>query len=268
MGSGIAQVIANAGFEVILQSRKGNAGLERLQRNIQKAKDKGVLNEVQSISLLSNISCTSSLREAVCEVDLVVEAVAEDIAIKRSLFGELDAYCMPHTILASNTSSLSISRLAEATLRVEKVVGMHFFNPAPIMKLIELVQTSMTSKETIESVIDFSHKIGKVPLIVKDSPGFIVNKTLMPMINSAAFTLMEKVATAEDIDSAIKLGANHPMGPLALADLIGVDVCLNIMKELDKSDHLKYPICPLISEMVAQGNLGRKTGRGFFLYMA
>lgn len=267
MGSGIAQVIANAGFEVILQSRKGNAGLERLQKSIQKAKDKGVLNEEQAISLLSNISCTSSLREAVCEVDLVVEAVAEDIAIKRALFEELDSYCMPHTVLASNTSSLSISRLAKATMRIEKVVGMHFFNPAPMMKLIEVVQTSMVSKETIDSVIDFSYKIGKIPLIVKDSPGFIVNRALMPLINSAAFVLMEKVATAETIDSAMKLGANHPIGPLALADLIGVDVCLEIMKELDKSGHIKYPICPLLEKMVAEGDLGRKTGRGFFTYV-
>jgi 3-hydroxybutyryl-CoA dehydrogenase len=267
MGSGITQVVANAGFKVALRSRKGEEGLNRLRDGIRKAVRKEILTDEQAALVLSNINCTSSLSKAVKEADLIIEAVVEDLTIKREIFGAMDASCMQHTILASNTSSLSIARLAEATKRPDKVLGMHFFNPAPAMKLIEVVQAPMTSKETVDSIIEFSNKIGKFPLIVRDSPGFIVNKILMPMINAAAFVLMDKIATAETIDSAMKLGANHPLGPLALADLIGIDVCVNIMKELQcKLEGQPYTVCPLLEEMVTKGILGRKTGKGFFTY--
>lgn len=267
MGSGIAQVVAKAGFKVVLRSRRGKEGLERLQKAIRKEKNRGTLDRELETSLLSNISCTSSLKEAVKEADLVIEAVPEDLAVKRALFKEIDAYCLRHTILASNTSSLGIAPLAEATKRVDKVVGMHFFNPAPVMKLIEVAKTSMTSEDTISSIVDFSNKIDKVALIVKDTPGFIVNRILLQMINTASFLVMNRVATAETVDAAMKLGANHPMGPLALADLIGIDLCVNILKELNcKLKQTEYRVCPLLEEMVKEGKLGRKTGEGFFVY--
>jgi 3-hydroxybutyryl-CoA dehydrogenase len=267
MGSGIAQVVANSGFDVTLFSRKGKKGLARLQSGIAVAISKGIITQVQAECLLSHVTCTSSLPEAVADADLVIEAVIEDLNVKMDIFKKLDAHCPDHTILVSNTSSLSITSLAKVTKRPEKVLGMHFFNPASVMKLIELAETPLTSKETVNDVLNFSNRIGKFPLIVKDSPGFVVNKILMPMINAAAFTLMDKVASAETIDSAMKLGANHPMGPLALADLIGLDTCLKIMKEINgKLEGLSFTICPLIEEMVAKGRLGRKTGQGFFKY--
>lgn len=266
MGSGIAQVIANAGVPVVLRSRRGPRGLEKLHKMIQKVRNRGILTDEQATVLLSNISCTSSLSEAVKEADLVIEAVPEDLQIKLALFRELDTYCRQNTILASNTSSLGIAQIAETTKRADKIIGMHFFNPAPVMKLVEIVKTPMTSKETINSIADFAIKIDKVPLIVSDSPGFVVNRILLPMINAAAYVLMEKIASAETIDSAMKLGANHPIGPLALADLVGIDVCLGILKELTEKFELKYPICPLFEQMVAEGRLGRKTGKGFFTY--
>lgn len=267
MGSGIAQVIAESGFEVTMRSRRGKDGLDMLQKGLQKAVDRRTLTEDQATLLLSHIKCTSSLKDAVKSADLIIEAVIEDLAVKREIFRETDAYCPQNAIIASNTSSLSISSIAEVTKRPEKVVGMHFFNPAHVMKLIEVVQSPLTSEETVSSIIAVSQKIGKFPLVVKDSPGFVVNRILMPAINAAAFVLMEKVATAETIDSAMKLGANHPMGPLALADLIGIDVSLNIMKELNaRLEDSKFQVCPLFEELVAKGNLGRKTGKGFFVY--
>lgn len=267
MGSGIAQVIAESGFDVTMRSRRGKNGLGMLKKGVQKAVDKRTLTEDQATLLLSHVKCTSSLKDAVKSADLIIEAVIEDLAIKRKMFREAEAYCPQDAIIASNTSSLSISHIAEDTKRPEKVVGMHFFNPAPLIKLIEVVQSPLTSEETVSSINAVSQKIGKFPLVVKDSPGFVVNRILMPAINAAAFVLMEKVATAKTIDSAMKLGANHPMGPLALADLIGVDVCLNIMKELDaRLEDTKFKVCPLFEELVAKGNLGRKTGKGFFVY--
>jgi len=266
MGSGIAQVIANAGVPVVLRSRRGSRGLEKLHKTIQKVRNRGILTDEQATVLLSNISCTSSLSEAVKEADLVIEAVPEDLQIKLALFRELDTYCRQNTILASNTSSLSIAQIAETTKRADKIIGMHFFNPAPVMKLVEIVKTPMTSKETINSIADFAIKIDKVPLIVSDSPGFVVNRILLPMINAAAYVLMEKGASAETIDSAMKLGANHPIGPLALADLVGIDVCLSILKELAEKLDPQYQVCPLFEQMVAEGRLGRKTGKGFFTY--
>jgi len=267
MGSGIAQVIAQEGFKVVIRSGRGRQGLDRLYQNVEKARIRKFLTDEQAASLLSNIDCTTHLYEAVKKADLVIEAVVEDSSIKRGIFREIDAYCPEHTILASNTSSLSISELANTTKREDKVIGMHFFNPVPIMKLIELVPTTLTSKETVETAIDFSRRIGKTPLVVKDSPGFVVNRILMPMINEAAFVLMDGIASAETIDSAMKLGASHPIGPLALADLIGIDVCLDIVKELyERFADPKYRPCPLLMSMLEEANLGRKTGKGFFEY--
>jgi 3-hydroxybutyryl-CoA dehydrogenase len=267
MGSGITQAVANSGFKVVLQSRRGKQGLERLNRAIKKSRIKGILNEEQASLLMSRISWVGSVREAVEGADLVIEAVAEDLAVKKAIFSEMDYYSASHTILASNTSSLSIACLAEATSRIDKVVGMHFFNPAPIMRLVEIIQTPMTSKGTVQSASKFAEELGKVPLIIEDSSGSIVNTILMPMINVASYALMKKVAAAETIDSAMKLGANHPIGPLALADLIGIDLCVKVMKELNsKPDTIKYEVCPLLEEMVAKGYLGRKSGKGFFTY--
>ena len=267
MGSGIAQVVAQAGFEVIVRTRRGRRGLDRLYESIRKGKQRKTLTEEQVNALLSKINWTTELSEAGKTADLVIEAVVEDLEIKKQVFRELDAFCPKHTFLTSNTSSLSISELADATKRPDKVIGMHFFNPVHVMKLIEVVPTSLTSKETVETVEEFSRKIGKTPVLVKESPGFVVNRVLIPMINEAVFVLMEGIATAETIDSAMKLGANHPIGPLALADLIGLDVCLTIMDTFYKKFKTpKYKPCPLLKKMVEEGYLGRKTGKGFFAY--
>lgn len=267
MGSSIAQLIAESGFEVTIWSRKGNDGLGRLHSGVQKAIAKNVLTKEQATSLLSRINCTCSVNDAVKEADLVIEAVIEDLEVKAQIFREADLYCAPHTIIASNTSSLSISYLAASTKRDVKVAGMHFFNPPYAMKLVEIVQTRKTSEETMDSLVSFSKEIGKAPLVVKDTPGFVVNRILMPAINSAAFVYTENIASAEIIDNAMKLGANYPMGPLALADLIGIDTCLKIMTEFcQKLEHADYQICPIFAQMVAKGKLGRKTGKGFFEY--
>ena len=267
MGSGIAEVIAKCGFEVTLWSRTGKAPLERLHLNVRKSVERKILTQNQADKLLSRVKWTSSLEESVNQANLVIEVVTEDLAIKSEVFKKVDTCCMPDSILASNTSSLSITSLALSTKRADRVVGMHFFNPAPIMKLIEVVRTPYSSEESINSVVKFSNQLGKEPLVVIDTPGFIVNRILLPMINMAAYLLMDKVATAETIDSAMLLGANHPLGPLALADLIGIDVCSRILNELyrDLNDS-RFKICPLLEEMVRQGKLGRKTGQGFFVY--
>jgi 3-hydroxybutyryl-CoA dehydrogenase len=267
MGTSITQVVANSGFNVALWSKRGEKSLDVLREKLQKAISKKILTEQQVDYTLSKIRCTSLLSEAVKEVDFVIESVREDLAVKRALFKELDSYCSQSAILASNTSALSIYKISEVTMKPDRVIGLHFFNPAPKMKLVEVAPSSLTSQDTIDLTIDFSKKLGKVPLIVRDTPGFVVNRCLMPMINEAAFLFMNKIASAETIDSAIKLGANHPLGPLALADLVGVDICLETMQEikndLGKSD---YQICPLLKSMVAEGKLGRKTGKGFFTY--
>lgn len=267
MGSGIAQIVAQAGFELTLRTRRGAHGLVKLHENIQKAQRRKKLTRKQAGSLLSNVKWTTDLGEAGKEADFVIEAVVEDLEVKRQVLRELDEFCPKHTILASNTSSLSISQLANATRRPDKVIGMHFFNPVSLMKLIEVVPTPLTSETTVETTVEFSKRLGKTPLRVKESPGFVVNRILIPMINEATSILMEGVATAETIDSAMKLGANHPMGPLALADLIGLDVCLTIMNTLYKEfKSPKYQPSPLLKTKVEEGHLGKKTGKGFFKY--
>jgi len=267
MGLGITQVIAQSGFKVSLFSRRGARGLERLHERLKRAVVQGILTNEQVDLTLSRIRCTSSIKEAVEEADLVIETVSEDLDLKRALFREIENYCPENAMLASNTSSLSIYKIALVTNRPDKVIGMHFFNPASAMRLVEVVKTSLTSQATVGSIVSFSKKIGKTPLIVKDTPGFIVNRCLMPIINEAAYLLMDKTATAETIDSAIKLGANHPMGPLALADLIGIDICLQAMREIKTGlGNGNLHICPLLETMVAEGKLGRKTGRGFYSY--
>ena len=267
MASGIAQILAQYGFEVTMWSRRGIEGLFKLNENIQKAVDKKIFSESQAKLILSRITCTSTLSASVETADLIIEAVVEDLDVKKTVFKEASAFCLPKAILVSNTSSLSISNLAVATKRPDKIAGMHFFNPPYAMKLVEVVKTPQTSEATVNTILELCETIEKVPLVVKDTPGFVVNRILMPAINSAAFVLMEGVASADIIDSAMKLGANYPMGPLALADLIGIDTCLKIMEEFCSNlEHAGFQICPLFEKMIVQGNLGRKTGKGFFTY--
>ena len=266
MGSQIARTVANFGFEVTIFSRRGPSALARLQESVKKAVVKKILTETQAAFLLSNIHFALTLAEAVKEADLVIEAVVEDLDVKEEVFRQVSVNCDPDAIISSNTSSLSISSLAEVVKGPQRVVGMHFFNPAPVMKLVEVVQASQTSKKTVDSIVNFCEKIGKTPLVVKDKPGFVVNRILIPSINAAAFLLMDGVATAETIDSAMKLGANHPMGPFAIADLVGIDTCLKILKEMQSRLDENFLICPLFEKMVVEGNLGRKTGKGFYTY--
>jgi 3-hydroxybutyryl-CoA dehydrogenase len=265
LGLGITQVVAGAGLNVIVRSRKERKSRSTFRLNIEKVIQKQVLSKEQADLLFSNVEFTSSLIKSVNDVDLVIEAVVEDLSVKMEYFKKIDAFSPSYSILASNTSSLSIDKLAKSTQRPEKVIGMHFFNPAPIMKLVEVAPSSSTSKDTIDVIVDFANFLGKVPIIVKDTPGFITNRILIPMINEASFILMENGGTPEIIDQAMKLGANFRMGPLALADLIGIDTCLKIMEEFNKLDK-KYVPCPLFREMIRKGHLGRKTGKGFYKY--
>lgn len=271
MGGGIAQVAAFSGLDVVLRDvsdenlLKGRGQIEKsLRKIVEKAEtpDKSALFD----QTLGRILWTTDWTE-LQNCALVVEAVFEDLAVKRSVFQELDRVCPPQTILASNTSSISITRLAGTTRRPENVIGMHFMNPVPLMKLIEIVRGVMTTQETYEQTRDLATALGKTPVEVKDFPGFVSNRILMPMVNEAVFALMEGVADAEAIDQVMKLGMNHPMGPLRLADLIGLDVCLDIMNVLFEGFRdSKYRPCPLLVKMVDAGLLGRKSGRGFYDY--
>jgi 3-hydroxybutyryl-CoA dehydrogenase len=265
LGLSIAQVVAGAGTKVIVRSRRGDERLRVLRINVEKAIEKRIMSTEQAYMLLSNVEFTSNLIESVNDVDLVIEAVVEDLHVKKQYFQEIDEFSPINTILASNTSSLSIDKLASVTKRPEKVIGMHFFNPVTRMKLVEVAPTISTSKETIDTVVDFAIFLGKFPIVVKDSPGFIINRILIPMINEAAFVLVESGLSPETIDHAMKLGANFPMGPLALADLIGIDNCLIILEEFSKLNK-KYTPCPLFREMTIQGYLGKKAGKGFYTY--
>lgn len=269
MGGGIAQVCAQAGYQVLLRDVKDEfvaRGMSIIGKNLSRNVEKGKMSEAEKHAVLGRISTTLLLEDG-HDADIVIEAIIEDVQLKKETFATLDAVCPPHAILASNTSSVPITQIAAATKRPEKVIGMHFMNPVPVMKLVEVIRGIATSDETYRVIDDLSKKLDKVPVEVNDFPGFVSNRILLPMINEAVYCLMEGVGTAEGIDTVMKLGMNHPMGPLALADLIGLDTCLAIMEVLyDGFKDSKYRPCPLLRKYVAAGWLGRKTGRGFYTY--
>jgi 3-hydroxybutyryl-CoA dehydrogenase len=269
MGSGIAQVVSASGREVILVDISDSAlkrGIDTIQKSLSRFVKKGEIDEQESNSILSRIRTTTSF-EDLKDVDLIIEAVFENMEVKKETFKKLDACTRPDVIFATNTSSLPIVELAVSTGRPDKVVGMHFFNPAPIMKLVEVVKSLVTSEETVQFAYDFAKALGKDPVKTKDVPGFIVNRILMPMLNEAVFALEEGVGTAEDIDKAMKLGTNQPIGPLALIDLIGLDVTLDVLDVLYREFRdPKFRAANLLRQMVRAGWLGRKTGRGFYSY--
>ena len=271
MGSGIAQAAAVSGCAVVLQdvSKKQIARAKTgIERSLSRLVDKGAVDRNVMDNAMAAITTTTAV-EDLAGADMVIEAAVENMNLKLELFAKLDRLMKAGAVLASNTSSLSLTRLAAATGRPDKVVGMHFFNPVPLMKLVEVIRALQTSDETHALADEFARRLGKVPVSVKDSPGFVVNRMLVPMINEAVFLLYEGVASAEEIDEAMKLGANHPIGPLALADMIGVDVCYFVMQILlEEFGDSKYRPCPLLKQMVGAGRLGRKSGRGFFDYSA
>ena len=272
MGNGIAHIFAQFGYQVNLIDVNESAlqkAIATITKNLDRQVQKNSITEEIKNSTLKNISTFSDLSKACVDADLVIEAASENIDIKLNIFKQLDAICPPNTILASNTSSISITRIAAATKRSEKVIGMHFMNPVPIMKLVEVIRGYNTSDDTCEMVMEISKKLNKIPVEVNDFPGFVANKILMPMINEAIITLNEGVAGVEEIDTVMKLGMAHPMGPLQLADFIGLDVCLNILKVLvDGFGNPKYAPSALLVNMVTAGHLGVKSGKGFYDYSA
>jgi 3-hydroxybutyryl-CoA dehydrogenase len=269
MGHGIALVSAKAGFNVILRDIKEEyvkKGISKIERFLDKSIEKGRMTVDEKKKILSRIRGTTKL-EDFKDVDLVVEAIFENVKVKKELFKELDSICKKETIFSSNTSTIPITDIASATKRPEQFIGMHFMNPVPIMKLVEVIRGLITSDETAVLIKELAEKMGKIPVEVNDGPGFVSNRVLFSMINEAIFCLMDGTGTAESIDSVMKLGMNHPMGPLELADLIGLDVSLNIMNVLYEGfNDSKYRPCPLLKKMVQAGYLGRKSGRGFYDY--
>ncbi len=269
MGSGIAQVCAQAGYDVLLNDIKEesyNKGLASITKNLSRNVEKERMTEDEKNATLNRISKSLDLNDA-STVDIVIEAAVENMDIKKSIFAKLDDIAPKHAILASNTSSLPITEIAAATKRPEKVIGMHFMNPVPVMKLVEIIRGLATDDEVYNAVEKMTEKLSKVPVEVNDFPGFVANRILMPMINEAIYTLYEGVATEESIDQVMKLGMNHPMGPLQLADFIGLDTCLYIMETLHEGfGDSKYRPCPLLRKYVAAGWLGKKSGRGFYQY--
>jgi 3-hydroxybutyryl-CoA dehydrogenase len=269
MGNGIAQVAARAGYTVVMRDVKDEfleRGLKSIDRSLQRDVDKARLTEEEKRAIVGRITATTELG-ALEGAAFVVEAVTENFAVKSEIFRALDELCRPETILASNTSSISITKLGGATRRADRVIGMHFMNPVPVMKLVEVIRGIATSDETYARTHALTERLEKIPLECNDSPGFVSNRVLMPMINEAIFALHESVATREAIDGIMKLGMNHPMGPLTLADFIGLDVCLAILNVLhEELGDPKYRPCPLLKRYVDAGWLGRKSGRGFYEY--